>query len=146
MTLRHRLGGEVRGLFGHVNDLLDSKDALIVLFDGQRLVSFAHGFAASPSQLELLGIEIERSARSAAGGVALHGSERRSHEEGNTITGSGNGAGGTRRHSGDDDRHGRRGDSRTPDIGRHDARRSDSASRGRGRDAGRVLQLARDIA
>ena len=36
MTLRNRLDGNVRNLFEHVNTLLDSEDALIVLFDGRR--------------------------------------------------------------------------------------------------------------
>ena len=143
MTLRHRLGKEVQNLLGHVNDLLDSKDALIVFFDGHRLVSYAHGFAASPSQLELLGVEIERSARSAAGGLATRGRERRSHEEINAIKDSGHGAGDTRQHPSRDDR---RGDSRTADVGSHGVRRGDSANRSSRRAAGRVLQLARDIA
>ena len=68
MTLRNALGGDVQDVFDQVNDLLDSEDALIVLFDGRRMVSYTHGFAASPSQLELLGVEIERSVRSAVGG------------------------------------------------------------------------------
>ena len=68
MTLRNRLGGDAHNLFEQVNTLLDSEDALIVLFDGRRMVSYTHGFAASPSQLELLDAEIERSIRSAVGG------------------------------------------------------------------------------
>jgi hypothetical protein len=67
MTLRNRLGGNVQDLLEQVSHLLDSGDALIVLFDGRRLVSYSHGFAASPSQLELLGVEIERSVRNAVG-------------------------------------------------------------------------------
>ena len=67
MTLRNGLGGNVQALFDQVNNLLDSDDALIVLFDGRGLVSYSHGFAASPSQLELLGVEIERSVRNAVG-------------------------------------------------------------------------------
>ena len=67
MTLRNALDGHVRDVFEQINALLDSEDALIVLFDGRRVVSYTHGFAASPSQLELLGVEIERSARNAVG-------------------------------------------------------------------------------
>ena len=67
MTLRNALGGNVPDVFDQVNDLLDTEDALIVLFDGRRMVSYTHGFAASPSQLELLGVEIERSVRDALG-------------------------------------------------------------------------------
>ena len=63
MTLRNRLGGDAHNLFAQVNTLLDNEDALIVLFDGRRMVSYTHGFAASPGQLELLDGEIERSIR-----------------------------------------------------------------------------------
>ncbi len=72
MTLRKELDGKVQGLFDQVNKLLDSDDALVVLFDGRRMVSYTHGFAASPSQLELLGVEIERSVRSAVGGQPIN--------------------------------------------------------------------------
>ena len=68
MTLRNRLGGDAHNLFAQVNTLLDNEDALIVLFDGRRMVSYTHGFAASPGQLELLDAEIERSIRNAVGG------------------------------------------------------------------------------
>src|SRR5688500_9306836 len=67
MTLRNALGGDVQDVFDLVDDLLDNEDALIVLFDGRRMVNYTHGFAASPSQLELLGVEIERSVRNAVG-------------------------------------------------------------------------------
>jgi hypothetical protein len=67
MTLRNALGGHVSDLLDQVNALLDSEDALIVLFDRRRMVSYTHGFAASPSQLELLSNEIERSVRNAVG-------------------------------------------------------------------------------
>jgi hypothetical protein len=67
MTLRTALGGHVSALLDQVNALLDSEDALIVVFDGRRMVSYTHGFAASPSQLELLSVEIERSVRNTVG-------------------------------------------------------------------------------
>ena len=89
MTLRNRLGGDAHNLFEQVNTLLDNEDALIVLFDGRRMVSYTHGFAASPSQLELLDAEIERSIRGAVGGQSTNGRVRRRREEGNAITGRG---------------------------------------------------------
>ena len=67
MTLRNRLGGDARISLRRSTTLLDNEDALIVLFDGRRMVSYTHGFAASPSQLELLDGEIERSIRNAVG-------------------------------------------------------------------------------
>ena len=67
MTLRNALGGDVQDVFKQVDDLLDSDDALIVLFDGRRMVSYTHGFGASPCQLELLSVEIERAVRNVVG-------------------------------------------------------------------------------
>jgi len=86
MTLRNRLGGDAHNLFEQVNTLLDNEDALIVLFDGRRMVSYTHGFAASPSQLELLDAEIERSIRGAVGGQSTNRRARRRREEGSAIT------------------------------------------------------------
>jgi hypothetical protein len=67
MTLRSALGERVQGVYEQVDDLLDSDEALIVLFNGRRMVSYTHGFVASPCQLELVGVEVERSVRSAVG-------------------------------------------------------------------------------
>ena len=84
MTLRNVRGGDVQDVFREVDDLLDSDDALIVLFDGHRMVSYTHGFAASPSQLELLSVEIERSVRNAVGAQSTtKKGDRRKREEGN---------------------------------------------------------------
>jgi len=84
MTLRNALRGHVSDLLDQVNALLDSDDALIVLFDGRRMVSYTHGFAASPSHLELLGVEIERSVRNAVGAQSTtKKGDRRKREEGN---------------------------------------------------------------
>jgi hypothetical protein len=87
MTLRNELGGDVQDVFEQVNDLLDSEDALIVLFDGRRIVSYTHGFAASPCQLELVSVEIERSVRNAVGVQSTtNRRDRRNREESNART------------------------------------------------------------
>jgi hypothetical protein len=67
MALREVLGDDVRGVHEQVDDLLDSEEALIVLIDGNRAVSYAHGFGASPSQLEFLALEIEQVVRRIVG-------------------------------------------------------------------------------
>jgi hypothetical protein len=67
MPLREVLGDDVRVVHRHVDDLLNSEDALMVFVDGNRAVSYVHGFAASPSQLELLAVEIERAVRRVTG-------------------------------------------------------------------------------
>ena len=86
MTLRNARGGDVQDVFKEVDDLLDSDDALIVLFDGRRMVSYTHGFAASPSQLELLSVEIERTVRNAVGTQSTtNRRDRRNREESNEI-------------------------------------------------------------
>jgi hypothetical protein len=71
MSLRKMLGADADRLHEHVDTLLDSEDALIVLVDGSRAISYAHGFGASPSQLELLALEIERAVRRVAAGRVL---------------------------------------------------------------------------
>jgi hypothetical protein len=138
MTLRNGLGGSVRDLFDEVNSLLDSEDALIVLFDGRRTVTYSHGFAASPSQIELLGVEIERSMRRAVGRQSTDRKDRRNRDKGNEIGDRGNGAG--------DDQHLRRADggshNRVADIGDQSIRSGDFADGDRRRAAGRVLRLA----
>ena len=63
MTLRQALDGEVQRVHQLVDELLDREDALIVLIDGQRTVSYAAGFALSPCHLELVTAEIERIVR-----------------------------------------------------------------------------------
>lgn len=67
MTLRRALGADVRRVHELVDRLLDSRDGLIVLFDGERTVSFGEGFGLSPCHLELLALEIERTIRTATG-------------------------------------------------------------------------------
>lgn len=67
MTLRQALGGDVRRIHEQVDALLDREDAILALFDGGRVVSYSHGFGVSASQLELIGVELERALRSAIG-------------------------------------------------------------------------------
>jgi hypothetical protein len=68
MTLRESLGGDVRRPHELVEALLDQEDALLVLFDGARMVSYTQGFGVSPSQLELLSVDLERAVRNVGGG------------------------------------------------------------------------------
>ena len=67
MALREVLGADVHLVHEQVDDLLNSEDALLVLINANRAVSYAHGFAASPSQLELLALEIEQVVRRIVG-------------------------------------------------------------------------------
>ena len=141
MTLRHRLGGDVDTLFEQINTLLDNEDALIVFFDGRRMVSYTHGFAASPSQLELLGLELERSVRGAVG-QSSNRRDRKNREEGNTITDRGDRAGIRERLRGADGR----GDRRVADIGGQSPGPGHTAHDDRRHAPGRVLRLARESA
>ena len=65
MTLRQALGGDVQRLHDLLEELLDREDAVVLLFDGERAVNYISGFGLSPSQHELLAIEIERMVRAA---------------------------------------------------------------------------------
>ena len=67
MTLRESLGGDAQRIHEMVDALLDKEDGILALFDGDRVVSFAHGFGVSASQLELLGVELERAVRNMVG-------------------------------------------------------------------------------
>ncbi len=81
MTLRESLGGDVQRVHELVDALLDREDGILALFDGGRVVSFAQGFGVSASQLELLGVELERALRSVVGAQPANRSKkRRSHE------------------------------------------------------------------
>jgi hypothetical protein len=60
MTLRESLGDHVQRVYEQVDALLDREDGLLVLFDGDRMVSYTQGFVVSPCQLELLSVELER--------------------------------------------------------------------------------------
>ena len=65
MTLRQALGGDARRVHELLEALLDREDAVIVLFDGDRAVSYSNGFGLSPSQHEFLALEIEQTMRGA---------------------------------------------------------------------------------
>jgi hypothetical protein len=81
MTIREALGDDVQRIHDLVDALLDREDGILALFDGGRVVSFAHGFGVSASQLELLGVELERALRSAVGRQpASSANQRRNHE------------------------------------------------------------------
>jgi hypothetical protein len=67
MTLRESLGGDVRRIYEQLDALLDSEDGVVALFDGGRVVTYAHGFGASASQLEFLGVELERALHTVVG-------------------------------------------------------------------------------
>jgi hypothetical protein len=54
MTLRESLGGDVKRIYEQIDALLDREDGLLLLFDGDRMVSYTQGFGVSPCQLELL--------------------------------------------------------------------------------------------
>jgi hypothetical protein len=89
VRLRQLLGQDARRVHEQVDALLDSDDAIIVLFDGQRVVNYAAGFALSGSQLELLAVDIERLARGATGAQA----RRKGENERDKDTSVGRGAG-----------------------------------------------------
>jgi hypothetical protein len=65
VTLRQALGGDAGRLHDLLEQLLDSEDAVLLLFDGDRAVNYIHGFGLSPSQHELMALEIERMVRTA---------------------------------------------------------------------------------
>ena len=67
MTLRKSFGGDVQRIHDRVDALLDREDAVLVLYDGGRVVTYAEGFGVSASQLELLGVEVERVLRNVVG-------------------------------------------------------------------------------
>jgi hypothetical protein len=65
MTLRQALGGDARRLHELLETLLDREDGVVLLFDGDRAVSYTNGFGLSPSQHEFLALEIEQTIRAA---------------------------------------------------------------------------------
>ena len=67
MTLRQALGGETRHVHELVERILDREDALIVLIDGDRVVSYGEGFGLSPCHLEFVTNDIERIVRTGGG-------------------------------------------------------------------------------
>lgn len=86
MTLRESLGGDVQRIHELVDALLDKEDGVLALFDGGRVVSFAHGFGVSSTQLELLSVELERSLRSVVGRPPAGVAGRRNRRDSNEST------------------------------------------------------------
>jgi len=86
MTLRESLGGDVQRIHELVDALLDKEDGILALFDGGRVVSFAHGFGVSASQLELLSVELERALRNVVGIQPTNSAKRRRNHERNQGT------------------------------------------------------------
>jgi hypothetical protein len=72
MTLRESLGDDVRRIHEHVDALLDREDGILALFDGDRVVTYAHGFGVSASQLEFISVDLERGLRNAVGRQPRH--------------------------------------------------------------------------
>lgn len=92
MTLRESLGEDVRRIYELIDALLDKEDGAVALFDGGRVITYAQGFGASASQLEFLGVELERALHSVVGGRPARKARRhRERDEGD-------------RHGGDIDR------------------------------------------
>ena len=81
MTLRESLGVDVQRIHEQVDALLDREDGIVALFDGGRVVTYAQGFGVSASQLELLGVEVERALRSAVGRQPTNSATRRRNRE-----------------------------------------------------------------
>jgi hypothetical protein len=141
MSLRKMLGTDADRIHDQVDALLDGEDAMIVLVDGSRAMSYVHGFGTSPDQLELLALDIERAVRSVAGPPTSNRRDRRSYgEEGENRDDSGRGPS-LRRDLG---RFGRRGNGSVVDGGSENVRTGGSAHGNSGRTAGRVLRLARE--
>jgi hypothetical protein len=141
MSLREMLGADVDRVHEQVDAMLDSEDAMIVLVDGSRAISYAQGFGTSPDQLELLALEIERAVRSVAGPPTNYRRDRRNYgEERENSNDSGRGASVRR----DLDRFGRGGNGSLVDRGSESVGTSGSTHGNRGRTAGRVLRLARE--
>jgi hypothetical protein len=78
------LGGEANRVHQQVDALLDSADGMIVLIDGSRAISYAHGLRMSPCQLELLLVEIERAVRN-VGGASIGNKKKRRTDGGRRI-------------------------------------------------------------
>jgi hypothetical protein len=63
VTLRQALGDDTQPLHDLLEELLDKEDAVILLFDGHRAVNYIGGFGLSPSQHELMALDVERALR-----------------------------------------------------------------------------------
>jgi hypothetical protein len=91
MTLREVLGPDVQRLHEQLDALLDREDVVLAFFNGSRVVTYAHGFGVAPSQLELLGVELERTLRAAVGRRAANRAGKRRSHDGNQRDRTGDG-------------------------------------------------------
>lgn len=82
MTLRESLGADVERIYEQVEALLDREDGVLALFGGGRVVTYAQGFGVSASQLEFLGVELERALHNTIGGRPLKAGRHRERNEG----------------------------------------------------------------
>ena len=142
MSLRKVLDTGADRIHEQVDSMLDREDAIIVLVDDSRAISYAHGFGASPDQLELLALEIERAVRSVASPPTNNEKDRNYGEERENGDESGRSAG-LRRNPG---RFGRGGIGRVVDSESESVPTGGSAHGNRRRAAGRVVRLAREAA
>ena len=71
MTLRQALGSDAKRLHEVIDRLLDREDVVVLLLDGDRAVSYSNGFGLSPSQHELMALDIERLVRAGCWPPAL---------------------------------------------------------------------------
>ena len=94
MTLREVLGDDVRRIHEQVDALLDREDAILALFNGDRVVSYALGFGVSASQLEFLSVDLERALNNLVGRRPTNGKEKRRRREGNQSSRSCDGVNG----------------------------------------------------
>jgi hypothetical protein len=143
MTLRESLGRDTQRVHDQVDALLDREGGLMVLFDGDRMVSYTQGFGVSPDQLELLSVELERAVRTLVGGQpTTNRRERRKREKSKQDDDRGRDAV-LDQYLG---RNGRRDHSSVVD-GRSESVRPGNATHGNSSGAvGRVLRLASETA
>jgi hypothetical protein len=89
MTLRQALDDDPARLHKLLEELLDREDVVVLLFDGDRAVNYINGFGLSPSQHELMALEIERMVRAAGGIGASEARGRRNRREQGSDSGGG---------------------------------------------------------
>lgn len=83
MTLRESIGRDAQRIHDQVDALLDREDGVLILFDGSRVVTYGQGFGVSASQLELLGVELERALRHGVGQPRARSANKRRNRERN---------------------------------------------------------------
>lgn len=71
MTLREVLGSAQTDVRRRLEQVLDSEDAIILLIDRHGTTTYAHGFAVSGCQLEMVGNAIESLLREVKTSVPL---------------------------------------------------------------------------